>query len=122
MNRNHSYKGFETLFNSARMNFKMYWYTFVFFLALHLCLFICSSYFYLRGPPERYSFFKTYSFAKIISYVKPSHILHLSLRDRPFSLEAGAYIQHYKTYKNECQGLAMFVGSGRPDLYSFVCN
>ena len=58
MSRNNSYKGFETLFNSARMSFKMYWYTFVFFAALHLCLFIIVAVLYLTDPLERFSFLK----------------------------------------------------------------
>ena len=98
MKSSHSFHGFETLFNNARMGFKMYLYTLIFFVLMHLCIFLLTSSVYFKMHDKSFSFFTSYSFAKGISYIKPSHVMKLSLHGKTYPLVALDYVEHYRPY------------------------
>jgi type IV conjugative transfer system coupling protein TraD len=98
MKSSHSFKGFETLFNNARMGLKMYLYTFIFLVIIYVSLFMIMSALYFKKNEQSFSFFKSYSFAKVISFIKPSHVMKLTLHGKPYHISAIEYVQSYKPY------------------------
>jgi len=98
MKSSHSFKGFETLFNNARMGLKMYLYTFIFLVIIHVCLFLLMTGIYFNKNAQSFSFFKSYSFAKVVSSVKPSHVMKLTLHGKPYHISSIDYIHKYRSY------------------------
>ena len=98
MSKGHSYKGFESLYNSTRMNLKMYFHTFLVFFALHICIFAFMSHNHFRSQSWTYPFLKNYIKAKITASVKPSHVIRISHNGKPYLVRAGDYVTQYRPY------------------------
>src|SRR3990170_3243584 len=114
-----SYKGFETLVNSTRMSVKMYGYSFLFFVIVHLFLFAFLSIHYFKSKALSFLFFKTYRQGQLMSLLKPSHILNLSYLGKPYPVEASVDVRQYKAQYYRMVNDLLFRFCGRSVIYLF---